>query len=138
LNLLGRRDPSIYGENSLADIDAALRARGRAHGAGVDTFQSNIEGELVTAIQSATGRYDAIVINPASYSHTSVAVRDALEACGVPAVEVHLSNIHGREVFRHTSMTAAACIGQISGLGLNSYLLGLDAALAHVEGLAPR
>jgi 3-dehydroquinate dehydratase-2 len=72
--LLGRRDPSIYGENSLADIDAALRARGRAHGAGVDTFQSNIEGELVTAIQSATGRYDAIVINPASYSHTSVAV----------------------------------------------------------------
>jgi len=138
LNLLGTRDPSIYGRDTLADIDAALRERARAAGATVTSVQSNLEGELVDAIQSATGRYDAIVINPGGYSHTSVAIRDALDACGVPAVEVHLSNIHAREPFRHGSVTAAKCIGQISGLGKNSYLLGLDAVLAHVEGLALR
>lgn len=138
LNLLGTRDPSIYGRDTLADIDAALHDRARAAGAEVSCRQSNLEGELVDAIQSATGRFDGIVINPGGYSHTSVAIRDALDACGVPAVEVHLSNIHAREPFRHTSVTAQKCVGQISGLGKNSYLLGLDAVLAHVEGLAPR
>lgn len=138
LNLLGTRDPSIYGSDTLADIDAALQRRARAAGAAVDSFQSNLEGDIVDAIQGATGRYAAIVINPGGYSHTSVAIRDALDACGVPAVEVHLSNIHARESFRHTSITAGRCVGQISGFGKNSYLLGLDAALAHVEGWAPR
>ncbi len=138
LNLLGTRDPSIYGSDTLADIDAALVRRARAAGAAMDSFQSNLEGEIVEAIQGATGRYAAIIINPGGYSHTSVAIRDALDACGVPAVEVHLSNIHARESFRHASITAGRCIGQISGFGKNSYLLGLDAALAHVEGLAPR
>ncbi len=138
LNLLGARDPSIYGSDTLADIDAALQRRARAAGAEVDSLQSNLEGDIVEAIHGATGRYAAIVINPGGYSHTSVAIRDALDACGVPAVEVHLSNIHARESFRHTSITAGMCVGQISGFGKNSYLLGLDAALAHVEGWAPR
>jgi 3-dehydroquinate dehydratase-2 len=135
LNLLGRRDPALYGSLTLAQIDDELRRRGRAAGAEVDTVQSNGEGEIVTLIQNAAGRYDAIVINPAGYTHTSVAIRDALEACGVPAVEVHLSNIHAREAFRHTSLTAARCVGQIAGFGARSYYLGLDAALAVVEGL---
>jgi 3-dehydroquinate dehydratase-2 len=138
LNLLGTRDPSIYGRDTLADIDDALRDRARARGAALDAVQSNVEGDIVTAIQQATGRYDAIVINPGGYSHTSVAIRDALDACGVPAVEVHLSNLAAREPFRHVSVVAGRCIGQVSGFGKNSYLLGLDAALAHVEGLGPR
>ena len=98
-------------------------------------MQSNLEGEIVTLVQQARGRYQAIVINPGGYSHTSVAIRDALEACGVPAVEVHLSNLYAREPFRHASLTAARCVGVISGFGPRSYELGLDAALAHVEGL---
>ncbi len=137
LNLLGQRDPSIYGSSTLADIDRALAEAADRRGAAVECFQSNIEGELVDRIQSATGTFDAIVINPAAYTHTSVAIRDALDACGVPAVEVHLSNVHAREPFRHTSLTAARCVGQICGFGPNSYLLGLDAALAHVERLPP-
>jgi 3-dehydroquinate dehydratase II len=133
LNLLGQRDPTLYGSLTLAEIDRRLHARAAARGAEVDCLQSNLEGELVTLVQGARGRYDAIVINPGGYSHTSVALRDALEACGVPAVEVHLSNIHAREEFRHTSLTAARCVGLISGFGPRSYELGLDAALAHVE-----
>lgn len=135
LNLLGSRDPTQYGSATLAEIDDRLRARAVARGAEVDCVQSNIEGEIVTLIQQATGRYRAIVINPGGYSHTSVAIRDALEACRVPAVEVHLSNLYARDAFRHTSLTAARCIGVISGFGPRSYELGLDAALAHVEGL---
>jgi len=138
LNLLGTREPSIYGRDTLADVDAALRARGARRGASVAVVQSNLEGEIVDAIQAATGRYDGIVINPGGYTHTSVAIRDALGACGVPAVEVHLSNVHAREPFRQRSITAAACVGQIAGFGTNSYLLGLDAVLEHVEGLAVR
>jgi 3-dehydroquinate dehydratase-2 len=138
LNLLGRRDPALYGSTTLPEIDAELARRAAAAGAAVDCLQSNLEGELVTAIQSAASRYDAIVINPGGYTHTSVAIRDALDACGVPAVEVHLSNLHAREPFRHTSLTAARCVGQICGFGARSYYLGLDAALAHVEGLSAR
>jgi 3-dehydroquinate dehydratase-2 len=137
LNLLGSRDPALYGSATLVEIDDLLRARARARAAEVDCFQSNLEGEIVTLVQQARGRYQAIVINPGGYSHTSVAIRDALEACGVPAVEVHLSNLYAREPFRHTSLTAARCIGVISGFGPRSYELGLDAALAHVEGLGP-
>ena len=135
LNLLGSRDPTLYGSATLAEIDARLEQRARARGAEVDCVQSNLEGEIVTLVQQARGRYQAIVMNPGGYSHTSVAIRDALEACGVPAVEVHLSNLYAREPFRHVSLTAARCVGVISGFGPRSYELGLDAALAHVEGL---
>lgn len=135
LNLLGSRDPSLYGRATLAEIDQRLAELARARGAEVDCVQSNVEGDIVTLVQQARGSYQAIVINPGGYSHTSVAIRDALEACGVPAVEVHLSNLYAREPFRHTSLTAARCVGVISGFGPRSYELGLDAALAVVEGL---
>jgi 3-dehydroquinate dehydratase-2 len=133
LNLLGQRDPTLYGSLTLAELDRRIQAHAEARGVAVDCAQSNLEGELVGLVQGARGRYDAIVINPGGYAHTSVALRDALEACGVPAVEVHLSNVHAREDFRHVSLTAARCIGLISGFGARSYELGLDAALAHVE-----
>jgi len=135
LNLLGRRDPAIYGATTMAEIDAELRRRASARGAEVECVQSNLEGELVDLVQSALGRFDAIVINPGGYTHTSVAIRDAIDAVAIPTVEVHLSNLHAREDFRQTSITAARCVGQISGFGPQSYYLGLDAALAHLEGL---
>ena len=133
LNLLGLRDPAIYGKTTLAEIDAELTRRAALRGAIVRSAQTNIEGELVTLIQRAQGWAHAIVINPAGYTHTSVAIRDALDAVPVPAVEVHLSNLHARETFRHGSLTAAKCIGQICGFGAQSYYLALDAALDHVE-----
>ena len=133
LNLLGAREPEVYGTTTLAEIDAELVKRAKARGAQLRSAQSNVEGELVTLIQNAKGWADAIVINPGAYTHTSVAIRDAIEAVALPTVEVHLSNIHAREEFRRQSLTAARCIGQICGFGANSYYLGLDAALAHVE-----
>ncbi|HEY4055720.1 MAG TPA: type II 3-dehydroquinate dehydratase [Kofleriaceae bacterium] len=133
LNLLGSRDPKVYGKTTLAEIDRELTKRAQKRGAVLRSAQSNIEGELVDLIQMAKGWASAIVINPGGYTHTSVAIRDAIDAVGIPTVEVHLSNIHAREEFRHTSLTAATCVGQISGFGANSYYLGLDAALAHVE-----
>ena len=133
LNLLGTRDPAVYGTTTLAEIDAELKARAHAKHAQVEAVQSNLEGEIVDLIQSARGRFDAIVINPGGYTHTSVAIRDAIEAVALPTIEVHLSNLHAREPFRHTSITAARCVGQISGFGAQSYYLGLDAALAIVE-----
>lgn len=136
LNLLGTRDPAIYGTTTLAEIDRELAKRAKARGAEVRCAQSNLEGELVELIQRARGAADAIVINPGGYTHTSVAIRDALDAVALPAVEVHLSNLHAREPFRQQSITAAKCIGQICGFGANSYYLGLDAALAHVEATA--
>lgn len=133
LNLLGTRDPLIYGTTTLAEIDARLTARAAARGAAIEIVQSNHEGGLIDAIHGARTRCDAIVINPGGFTHTSVAIRDALEAVGLPAVEVHLTNIAAREEFRHLSMIAPRCVGQISGFGAQSYDLGLDAALAIVE-----
>jgi 3-dehydroquinate dehydratase-2 len=132
LNLLGTRDPSIYGTTTLEEIDEELARRAGERGAEVRCVQTNVEGELVNHIQRAKAWAHAIVINPGAYTHTSVAIRDALEAVGLPAIEVHLSNIHAREDFRARSITAARCVGQICGFGANSYYLGLDAALAHV------
>ncbi len=135
LNLLGSRNPEIYGHVTLDVINAELTKRAAAVGAELTSQQYNVEGDIVSAIQAAVGHCDALILNPAAYTHTSIAIRDALEAVGLPAVEVHLSNIHARESFRHTSVTAPACIGQICGFGAQSYYLGLDAALAHVERL---
>jgi 3-dehydroquinate dehydratase-2 len=133
LNLLGTREPEIYGTTTLAEIDAELARRAAERGAEVRCAQSNLEGELVDLVQRAKGWADAIVINPGSYTHTSIALRDAIEAVAIPTVEVHLSNIHAREEFRQRSLTAAVAIGLISGFRAQSYYLGLDAALAHVE-----
>jgi 3-dehydroquinate dehydratase-2 len=133
LNMLGQRDPTIYGGTTLAEIETELGRRARVRNVDLRSAQSNFEGELIALIQRAKGWADAIVINPGGYTHTSVAIRDAIEAVGIPTVEVHLSNIHAREEFRSRSLTAPACIGQITGFGANSYYLGLDAALAHVE-----
>jgi len=135
LNLLGTRDPSIYGSTTLKEINQELMRLAQSKGAVLQAMQSNLEGEIVEAIQGAMQVHDALLLNPGGYSHTSVAIRDALDACGVPTVECHLSNIHAREEFRHTSLTAAKSIGLISGFGARSYYLGLDAALAHVEML---
>lgn len=132
LNLLGTREPEVYGSQTLAEIMARLQDYGRAKQVEIEWFQSNDEGALVTRIGESRGRYDGLVFNPAAYTHTSVALRDALQAVSVPCVEVHLSNIHAREAFRHTSLTAAACVGQICGFGALSYQLALDALVAHL------
>jgi 3-dehydroquinate dehydratase-2 len=133
LNLLGTREPEIYGSITLTDIEAELARLAAARGAEVRCAQTNVEGELVDLIQRARGWADAILINPGSYTHTSIAIRDAIDAVAIPTVEVHLSNIYARESFRHESITAARCVGVISGFRAQSYYLGLDAALAHVE-----
>jgi 3-dehydroquinate dehydratase-2 len=133
LNLLGTRDPAVYGATTLAEIDAELARRAAARNAVVRCTQSNFEGELVERIQRARVWAHAIVINPGGYTHTSVAIRDAIDAVQLPAIEVHLSNLHAREPFRHGSLVAAKCVGQICGFGAQSYYLGLDAALGHVE-----
>lgn len=129
LNLLGTRDPAVYGTTTLAEIDAELVRRGRARGAEVRCAQSNLEGELVDRIQAARGWAHAIVINPGGYTHTSVAVRDAISAVALPCVEVHLSNIHKREEFRHFSYISGVALGTIAGFGWRSYTHGLNALL---------
>jgi 3-dehydroquinate dehydratase-2 len=131
LNLLGQREPAVYGTATLGEVDAAIAAHAASRGVRVECRQSNHEGVLVDAIQGAAAQgFAAIVINPAAFTHYSYAIRDAIAAVALPVVEVHLSNIHGREPFRHRSVTAGACRGQIAGFGVHSYALGLDAALA--------
>ena len=130
LNLLGQREKDIYGQTTLEEINAQLETLAKEHKVTLEVLQSNHEGEIVDAIgKSKADHIDAILINPAAYTHTSIAIRDAIAAVGVPAVEVHLSNITSREDFRHTSLIAPVCHGQVSGFGVNSYLLGLQAAI---------
>jgi 3-dehydroquinate dehydratase II len=129
LNLLGQREPGVYGRTSLAEIEARTRQRAAELGAEIDFRQTNHEGELVTWIQEAGSRFQAIVLNAAAFTHSSIAVRDAISAGGVPTVEVHLSNIHAREEFRHRSVIASVCVGQICGFGWYSYILGLEASV---------
>jgi len=130
LNLLGQRQPEIYGRTTLADIEAKVRDRATKHGVEVDFRQTNLEGELVAWIHQAKGKFDVIVLNAAAYTHTSIALRDAITAVGIPAIEIHLSNVHSREKFRHKSLIAPVCIGQITGFGVNSYVLAVDAAVS--------
>ena len=127
LNLLGQREPEVYGRTTLAEIDADLAARAKELDAEIDCFQSNHEGELVDRIQQAMGSADAILINPAGFTHSSVALRDALAATGLPIVEVHLSNVHARESFRQHSFVSSIAVGVISGLGPAGYRFGLEA-----------
>lgn len=127
LNLLGTREPGIYGTLTLSDINQGLISLGQKLDTEVKTLQSNLEGELVTAIQDAVEQFDGIVLNAAAYTHTSVALRDAIAAVKIPVIEVHLSNIYQREVFRHQSFISAVVVGQISGFGPDSYHLGLRA-----------
>lgn len=131
LNLLGTREPDLYGSFTLDEINGELKREAEADSISLQICHSNHEGEIVDWIGQSPRDYDGLLINPAAYTHTSVAIRDALQAVTIPAVEVHLSNIYKREDFRRTSLTAAACVGQISGFGKNSYLLGLR-ALAEV------
>lgn len=133
LNLLGQREPQVYGKTTLADIEAMVRKQATTRGATIDFRQTNLEGELVGWIQGAKGISDVIVLNAAAYTHTSIALRDAVAATGVPTIEIHLSNIHAREEFRHKSLIAGVCQGQIAGFGANSYLLGLEAAINIIE-----
>ncbi len=135
LNLLGLREPEIYGATTLAQIDARLIELAASLNATVQSFQSNHEGAIVDAIHAARDRHQGIVINAGAYTHTSVAIRDAISAVQIPAMEVHLSNIYKREEFRHHSYLAAIVVGQISGFGANSYYLGLQALVAYLEEL---
>jgi 3-dehydroquinate dehydratase-2 len=132
LNLLGRREPEVYGTTSLADIEKKVRERAKTLKAETTFRQSNIEGELVGWIQEAKGKFDVIVLNAAAYTHTSIALRDAIAAVGIPTIEIHLSNVHAREEFRHKSLIAPVCWGQITGFGEKSYILAVEAAV-HVK-----
>jgi 3-dehydroquinate dehydratase II len=135
LNMLGVREPGIYGNLTLSQIEGRVRQEAKKHGVEVEFRQSNHEGELVTWIQQARGTASVIVLNAGAYTHTSVAIRDAIAASGVPTVEIHLSNIHAREEFRHRSLLAPVCVGQISGFGQESYVLGLCASITVKENV---
>jgi 3-dehydroquinate dehydratase II len=138
LNLLGSREPDVYGRSTLVDVNERLIAKAKSSGHNVEVFQSNHEGELIDKLQEASreygGAFDGVVFNPGGFTHTSVAIRDAIASLDVPVVEVHLSNIYAREEFRHHSLISAVCAGVVSGFGVASYLLGLDALIAIKEG----
>lgn len=134
LNLLGTREPQTYGRVTLAEIETAIRKRAVQLGVRVEFFQSNHEGELVDRIQQARTQKQVIILNAGAYTHTSVAIRDAIASAAVPTIEVHLSNIYARESFRHQSMIAPVCAGQITGFGATSYQLALEAAVQVAEG----
>lgn len=133
LALLGKREPDIYGTKTLDEIVVLIKDRAKELGVEVEHFQSNDEGAIVTCIGGVDGVYDGIIINPAAYTHTSVAIGDALKAVDAPCVEVHLSNIQGREDFRKNSMTASACIGQVAGFGPESYIMALDGLVGYLR-----
>jgi 3-dehydroquinate dehydratase II len=133
LNLLGQREPEIYGHTLLSDIDRSLKQLGRELDLKVETFQSNSEGAIVDRIQQARGRVRALVINPAAYTHTSVAIRDAITACDLATIEIHLSNVYRREPFRHHSTIADIVVGRIMGFGAEGYLMALRAAKRLIE-----
>lgn len=128
LNLLGTREPEVYGKATLENINEQINSWAKDKKIDIDIKQSNHEGEIVDIIGKAKDNFDLILINPAAYTHTSVAIRDAISAVGVPTIEVHLSNIYSREEFRHTSLIAPVCHGQVSGFNVHSYILGLEAA----------
>jgi 3-dehydroquinate dehydratase II len=135
LNLLGTREPGVYGALTLSDVDERLRAWASAHGIEINIIQSNHEGVLIDAIHRASGRADGIVINPGGYTHTSVAIRDAIAAVKLPTIEVHLSNVHAREEFRHKSLIAPVCRGQICGVGWIGYRLALEALIEEGDSM---
>ena len=138
LNLLGTREPGVYGRTTLAEVDRLIREHGRRRGVRVECRQSNVEGELIGWLQSAAREgFRGVVFNPGAFTHYSIALRDAVAAITLPVVEVHLSNIHGREEFRHRSVIAPVARGQIAGFGPQSYVLALDALLALGDGRAP-
>jgi len=130
LNLLGQREPEIYGRVTLADIELKVKQRAAKLGVEVDFRQTNSEGELVSWVQQAKDQFNVIVLNAAAYTHTSVALRDAISAVGIPTIEIHLSNTAAREEFRHRSLIGPVCRGQISGFGAESYILALEAAIS--------
>ncbi|HEV2438456.1 MAG TPA: type II 3-dehydroquinate dehydratase [bacterium] len=136
LNLLGRREPHLYGTASLEDVEREMRVLARELGVELESAQSNHEGTLIDRLQTAPARYAAVVLNPGGLTNTSIALRDAIAAIGIPVVEVHVTNIHAREAFRHHSVIAGAAIGQIAGFGVQSYLLGLRAAAALADAPA--
>ena len=135
LNLLGSREPGIYGTSGYTQLCQMIQEKAAQHGSTAACFQSNSEGEIIDAIHGAVENFDAIVINPGAYTHYSYAILDALKAVEVPAIEVHISNIHQREEFRHRSVTAAGCVGQICGLGLYGYLAAMEYFEQHASGI---
>jgi 3-dehydroquinate dehydratase II len=137
LNLLGTREPDVYGNVTLEQVNQWAVARAKWHKADLRAEQSNHEGALIDMLHVARNWADGVVFNPGAYTHTSIALRDAISAITIPVVEVHLSNVHARESFRHTSLLAPVCVGQISGFGWRSYLLGIDALLGHLGALPP-
>jgi len=136
LNLLGTREPTVYGSDTLADIVADLRKLAGARGAELRDVQSNVEGELINALHDARTWADGVVFNPGAFTHYSYALRDAISAVELPVVETHLSNVHAREAFRHTSALSAVCLGVVAGFGRHSYAVALDALIRHLDAKA--
>ena len=136
LNMLGQREPEKYGHTTLSDIEKAVIEKGNSLGAEIDTWQSNHEGEIVDKIQSAKGIYDGILINAGGYTHTSVVIRDAISSVQIPTVEIHMTNIHAREEFRHTSLLSAVCIAQVVGFKELSYTLAVEGLVDYLKKMS--